>query len=434
MAERQTKGFLTNLEEQEVFEVKPEQKEKIKTSTDDSFKDEMLLEIGAEKTLSAPDKIYLAKQKTYSRLTGIVWKDIFIRLNDYLIEHTRIKIKNMATSFRLLSVMLNAGLPLIKSLNTLGIQNNKNPKLARILFDLASKIESGKSLSNSMETFPDTFTEGQIGAISAGEASGQLNKALKSQAEELEKVTFIQGKVKGALIYPVAILVIMTAVIFVMMIFVVPQISGLYTQVGKKLPAPTRILIESSNFMIAYWYIVFGGIAAVVFGILAWKKSKSGRYYWDLMMINLPIFGDLVKKTALSKFAHSFGNLLGAGVPIIQAMKIVANGVGNEVYKKRFLSTAEDMKSGIPMAENLSNSKLFPKLLVNMVEVGEQTAQLETITQKVANFYDEEVNNSVTALTKVMEPAVIVIVGLVVGGLVTAIMLPIIQLTSLVGH
>jgi len=424
MAERQTKGFYQDMEGQEVFEIKKDEKK-----SEVLNESGLMLEIGAEKIVKSADKIYLAKQKTFSRLSGIWWKDIFLRMNDYMVEHTKVKVKDLATAFRLLAVMINAGLPLIKSLNTLGVQSEKNPKLARVLFELAGKIEGGKSLSSSMEEFPEVFSESQIGAIAAGEASGQLNKSLRTQAEELEKVSKIQSKVKGALVYPVAILTIMTAVIFVMMIFVVPQISQLFTSSGKTLPLPTLILINTSNFLVAYWYIILIIVGATVFGVSAWKKTKIGHYYWDNMMISLPVFGNLVKKSALSKFAHSFGNLLGSGVPIIRALEVVANGVGNEVYKKRFLMTAQDMKGGIPMAENLSNSKLFPTMLVNMIEIGEQTAQLENVCQKVADFYDDEVDAAVTALTKVMEPLVIVIVGIVVGGLVAAIMLPIIHLT-----
>jgi type IV pilus assembly protein PilC len=422
MADRQAKGFYQQMEAHETFELN-KQKE-----VDAQKQGDFVMNIGADKKIQ---RIFLNKQSNLSHITGNPLIDTFHKVNDYFIDHSSIKVKEIAVTFRLLAVMINAGLPLIRSLNTLSVQSEKNPKLSKILAELARDIETGNSLSKAMEKYPEVFSEAQIGAIQAGEASGQLNKTLLDLAAEAEKSASIAGKVKGALIYPMVILSIMFIVIFLMMVLVVPQISKLYGEAGKDLPAATKILMSVSKFMVSYWWAIIAGIVGMIFAIGTWKKTKSGSYYWDLLMLSLPIFGDLVKKSTLSKFAYGFGNLLASGVPIIKAMEIVATASGNEVYRKRFLLTAEDMKGGIPMAENLSNSKLFPTMLVNMIEVGEQTAQLENVTQKVAAFYDEEVSNSVTALTKAMEPLIIVVVGVVVGGLVAAIMLPIIQLTDI---
>ncbi len=430
MAEKQTKGFYQDIEAVDTFKVSP--KEGSEQAKIEQAKEEgLIINIGLDR--KKVEKIYLKKVATTSKLTGNAIIDAFIKLNDYFVEHSKIKIKDVAVIFRLLSTMINAGIPLIKSLNTLGAQAEKTPRLQKVLFDLAHQVEAGSSLSKSMGKYPDVFSEAQLGAVQAGEASGQLNKTFKNLAEESEKSAAIVGKVKGALVYPVVILVIMFGVIFVMMLLVVPQISGLYTEAGKDLPVATEILIKMSDFTVAYWWLIILGVIGLIAGIITWKRTKSGRYYWDVMLIKLPVFGNLVQKSVLAKFSYGFGNLLSSGVPIIKAIEIVSMAVGNEVYRKRFLLTAEDMKSGIPMAENLSNSKLFPSMLVNMIEVGEQTAQLENVTQKVADFYNEEVTNAVNSLTKIMEPLIIVIVGITVGGLVAAIMLPILQLTSLAG-
>lgn len=431
MAEKKTKGFYQDLEGHETFEMG--KKEAGVGLLDTQKKDDgFVMNIGLD-SQKRTQKIYLRKNAGATRLTGNVILDSFTKLNDYFVEHSKVKVREIAVIFRLMATMINAGMPLIKSLNTLGVQSDKNLKLQRVLFDLAHQVETGSSFSKSMEKYPEVFSQAQIGAIQAGEASGQLNKTLRDLAAESEKSASIVGKVKGALVYPVVIFCILFAVIFLMMVLVIPQISKLFTDTGKKLPLPTQVLIQMSQFSVAYWWlillVIFGTISAVIW----WKSTKMGHYYWDLMLINMPIFGDLVKKSTLSKFSYSFGNLLSSGVPIIKAMEIVSVAVGNEVYRRRLLLTAEDMKSGIPMAENMSNSKLFPSMLVNMIEVGEQTAQLENVTQKVAEFYDEEVSNAVESLTKILEPVIIVVVGVVVGGLVAAIMLPIIQLTDIAG-
>jgi type IV pilus assembly protein PilC len=431
MAEKKTKGFYQDLEAHETFEMG--KKESGTGLLDTQKKDDgFVMNIGSD-SQKRNQKIYLNKKTGATRFTGNAFIDTFTKLNDYIVDHSKVKVREIAVVFRLMATMINAGLPLIRSLNTLGVQSDKNPKLQRVLFDLAHQVETGSSFSKAMEKYPEVFSEAQIGAIQAGEASGQLNKTLRDLASESEKSASIIGKVKGALVYPVVIFCILFVVIFLMMVLVIPQISKLFTDTGKQLPLPTQILIKMSEFSVSYWWLIL----LVIFGTIAtvswWKSTKLGHYYWDMMLISLPVFGDLVKKSTLSKFAYSFGNLLASGVPIIKAMEIVSVAVGNEVYRKKLLLAAEDMKSGIPLAENMSGSKLFPSMLVNMIEVGEQTAQLENVTQKVAEFYDEEVTNAVSGLTRILEPLIIVIVGIVVGGLVAAIMLPIIQLTDIAG-
>ncbi len=429
MAEKKTKGFYQDLDAHETFEIGKNESE---GGLLNSLKNDggIIMNIGLDSQKKS-HKIFLNKLSGATRLTGNTLLDAYTRLNDYFIENSKVKVREIAVVFRLMATMINAGMPLIKSLKTLGVQADKNLKLQRVLFDLARQVESGSSLSQSMEKYPEVFSQAQVGAIQAGEASGQLNKTLRDLAAESEKSASIVGKVKGAMVYPVVILGILVIVVFLMMVLVIPQISKLFTDTGKELPLPTQILMKMSQFSVAYWWLILLLVLGAIASIGWWKSTKTGRYYWDLMLINMPVFGNLVIKSTLSKFAYSFGNLLSSGVPIIKAMEIVSVAVGNEVYRRRLLLTAEDMRSGIPMAENMSNSKLFPSMLVNMIEVGEQTAQLENVTQKVAEFYDEEVTNAVNSFTKILEPLVIVVVGVVVGGLVAAIMLPIIQLTDI---
>ncbi len=382
---------------------------------------------------TGPDKILIKERVGTIKYTGNPIVDYYTKVNEFIVDHTKIRVKEKAVFFRLLSVMLNAGLPLIKSLRTLGVQSEKNPRLAKILFACAGSIEGGKSLSEAMLAYPDVFGDSEVGMVKAGEASGQLNKTLKAIASEQEKNASITGKVKGAMIYPIVIITLLVVAMTLVIMMVVPQLESLFTQTGSELPLPTRILITLSDVFNNYWPFVILGV--VLFGMAFnwWKKTRTGKLAIDTVVLKLPIFGEIIRKMTLSRFSRGFANLMGSGVPIIKSIEIVSHSLGNEVYKRRLILTAEDMRRGIPMAENLSESKLFPKMLVNMIEIGEQTAQLENVMLKVAEFYDEEVDNVVSALTKIMEPMILVIIGLGVGFLVAAIMLPIMQLTDIAG-
>ncbi len=423
MPEKQAKGFGFG-EKDQMFELG-----QLKKTPEAPKKKSLLLDIAESRAA----KILLKQRGGDIRLTGNPIIDTFKRLNQFLIDHSKVKTKEKAIFFRLLSVMLNAGLPLVRSLNTLGVQMEKTPKLSNTLFEMGKAIEGGSSLSEAMQSYPEIFQDAEVGVVKAGEASGQLNSTLKSLANDVEKAASIAGKVKGALIYPTVILSLLVVAIFLMMILVVPQITKLFTQTGNELPLPTRILIFMSEFSVQYWPVLLGVAVLFVIGFGWYRTTRSGRFVLDWLKLHAPIFGDLFRKAALSKFARGFANLMSSGVPIIKSIEIVSHSIGNEVYKRRLVLTSEDMKRGIPMAENLSESKLFPKMLVNMVEVGEQTAQLENVMEKVADFYDEEIDTMVNSLSKIMEPLILVVIGVTVGGLVAAIMLPIMQLTDLSG-
>lgn len=422
MPEKQAKGFGFG-EKDQTFQIKRDE------GPAQEKKKGLLLNIAE----SRGAKILLSQKRGELSLSGNPIIDTYKRMNQFLIDHSKVKTKDKAVFFRLLSVMLNAGLPLVRSLNTLGVQTEKTPKMSSTLFAMGRSIEGGSSLSEAMAEYNEIFDDAEVGVVKAGEASGQLNNTLKSLAQDVEKSASIAGKVKGAMIYPAVIMSLLFVAVFLMMVMVVPQITRLFTQSGQELPLPTRILIATSEFSVNYWPVIIGGILLFFIAFGWYRKTRGGRYVLDWIKLHLPVFGDLFKKTALSKFSRGFANLLGSGVPIIKSIEIVSHGIGNDVYKRRLLLTAEDMKRGIPMAENLSNSPLFPKMVVNMVEVGEQTAQLENVMEKVADFYDEDIDTMVNSLSKIMEPLILVVIGVTVGGLVAAIMLPIMQLTDVAG-
>jgi len=379
------------------------------------------------------EKIKLRKEAQVAN-TGNFFLDTYIKLNNAIISLNKIKTQEKAVFFRLLAVMVDAGIPIIQSLHTLAIQNKKNPKFERVITDMALSVEQGESLSGSMEQHLKVFNESEIGIIRSGEVSGHLNDVLRDLALQTEKNAQTLSKVKGALTYPAVVLGILFIVLFLMMTMVIPNITNLFTQTGSNLPTITRVVIGMSNFMREKSYIIIGAIIAFAVIFTLWKRTKNGRYQWHIFLLHLPIFGGLIQKSTISQFARTLGNLLAAGVTINQSLSIISNATNNEVYKRKIKLAGDDIRGGIPLAETLRNSSYFPLMLVNMIEIGEQTAQLESVTKRVADFYDEQVDEAVKGLTKVIEPIIMVFVGLAVGGLVAAIMLPIMSLADVAGN
>jgi type IV pilus assembly protein PilC len=269
--------------------------------------------------------------------------------------------------------------------------------------------------------------------IRSGEVSGHLNDILRDLAKSVEKSSKTISKVKSALTYPIVILVILFLVLVLMMIYVIPNIQNLFEQTGAELPAITQFIIGMSNFVQNNIFQMILGIALFVGIISVWKKTKSGKLHWDKFMLHIPITGNLLQKAILAQFARTLGNLLGSGVSINQSLQIISNATHNEIYKRKIKFAGDDIKAGIPLADTLRGTKYFPNMLVNMIDTGEQTAQLENVSKKIASYYDEQVDLAVKGLTKVIEPIIMVFVGVAVGGLVAAIMLPILTLGDAVG-
>lgn len=392
-----------------------------------ALENKIVLNIGRSK-----EKISL-KKKIGSSSTGNFFFDIYMKINAAFINMGKVKMQEKATFFRLLAVMVDAGIPIINALSTLADQNKKNQKFEKIINDMSTKIENGESLSGSMERYKKVFTESEIGMIRSGEVSGHLNDILKNLAKDVEKSAKTISKVKSALTYPIVVLSILFLVLVMMMIFVIPNIQSLFEQTGAELPAITKFVIGMSDFMQNNIIQILIGIATFVGVLNLWKKTKSGKTQWDTFMLHVPITGSLLQKAILAQFSRTLGNLLGSGVSIIQSLMIISNATENDVYKKKIKFAADDIKAGIPLADALRGTKYFPAMLVNMIDTGEQTAQLETVTKKVADFYDDQVDMAVKSLTKIIEPIIMVFVGVAVGGLVAAIMLPILTLGDQVG-
>ncbi|MFC1599446.1 type II secretion system F family protein [Patescibacteria group bacterium] len=373
------------------------------------------------------------KKKMGIEQTGNFFFDIYMKVNEAFVNMGKVKMQEKATFFRLLAVMVDAGIPIINALNTLADQNKKNKKFQKIIEDMAFRIEGGESLSGSMEQYEKTFNESEIGMIRSGEVSGHLNDILRDLAKEVEKTAKTIAKVKSALTYPVVVLGILFLVLTLMLIYVIPNIQNLFEQTGAELPAITKFIIGMSKFMQNNIIQILLGIVAFVVILGMWKKTKSGKLHWDRFMLHVPITGPLLQKAILAQFARTLGNLLGSGVSITQSLQIISNATHNEVYKRKIKFSGDDIKAGIPLADALRGTKYFPQMLVNMIDTGEQTAQLENVSKKIATYYDEQVDLAVKGLTKVIEPIIMVFVGVAVGGLVAAIMLPILTLGDSVG-
>ena len=358
-------------------------------------------------------------------------------INQWLIAHSPIKTKELVVFYRLLATMINSGVTLVKSLAILEEQS-ENERLKMIARSLRGTIERGQNLSTGMGSFPDVFEEAYIGMIHSGETTGKLNDTLVQIADQVEANAKLAGKIKGAMMYPIGVIVVMIGVFFATTILVIPKMKEVFDAAGAALPASTRFLIAVSDFLtgkaiagIPNMFFVFGVMIIGYVLFITWKKTPDGKYYWENFIFKMPVFGILIRKSILGRFCRSLSTLLTSGVSITKAIQITGDVVGSEVYRRRIEFIAADVSQGIPIAENISGEgKTFPVMMVSMIGVGEQTAQLDHITARLAEFYEEEVNTMVKNLTSLMEPIIILLLGGVVGFLVSAIMGPIMKLSD----
>lgn len=396
---------------------------------DGQEKEKIVLTIQEDK----PEDKGIILEKDHVKKTGNLLVDWYRSINLFFIKHTKVQIKEKATFFHLLAVMVNSGIPMVKALRSLVNQMDKTPRMQMVVDKVANGVEGGSSLSEAIFTHPDVFMEQEVGMIQSGEASGQLSKVLENLAADTEKAYAIKAKVKSAMMYPVIVMLLLVAVVIAMMVFVIPQLKELFASSGTDLPLITKIVVGISDFFINQKFLLILGILAIVVVFMTVRKTDFGKYAIDKFKITMPLFGSLFKKAYLSRFARSFSNLLDSNISVVKAIEITGNSIGNAVYKKRLFVSMEDVKQGIPIAESLTEGDLFPPMLVNMIEVGEKTAQLPEISGKVADFYEDEVDTAVAGISKIIEPVILVVIGLTVGAVVAAIMLPIMKLTDVAG-
>ena len=344
----------------------------------------------------------------------------------------KVKIEDLSRFTRQFAAMTSAGLPLVQCMDILAEQTEAKP-LQEALKKTSIDIQSGNTLADSMRRHPKIFNELYCNMVAAGESSGDLDGILNRLATYMEKSSRLQRKIKGAMAYPIILSIIAVGATAILLTFVVPQFASMFTDMGGELPAPTRIVMDLSSFLQRYILLIIMMIGASIVGFKFYHKTEPGQYTTDAFLLKVPVLGDLLRKTAVARFSETLATLLAAGVGILQALDITARTSGNKVIEKGLLGSLEKITKGHTIAEPLEETGLFPPMVTHMISVGEKTGDISSMLEKVAAFYEEEVDAAVDALMSMMEPIMIVVMGAVIGSLLIAMYLPMFDMVGLVG-
>lgn len=344
---------------------------------------------------------------------------------------TGITTRDIVIFTRQFATMINSGLPLVQSLDILAEQT-ENAALRKTITDTLYDVESGHTLADAMGKHPKVFTDLFVNMVAAGEAGGILDTILLRLATFLEKSDALTRKIKGAMIYPAVIFSVAGGAIVILLIFVIPTFQTMFAAAGIPLPLPTRIVIGMSGFLQAYWWVCGVAVIGFVVGIRTWYKTDTGQLMLDRLLLALPVLGDLQRKSAVARFTRTLGTLVASGVSILEGLEITAKTAGNRVIHDAVMGSRASIAGGETIAGPLKESGVFPPMVVQMINVGEQTGGLDEMLTKIADFYDGEVDTAVEALLAVMEPIMIVVLGVVVGGMIVAMYLPIFDMINAV--
>jgi len=338
----------------------------------------------------------------------------------------KVKLKQVSVFSRQFATMVNSGLPILRGLAILAEQT-ENKELSRVLGEARLDVEQGASLSGALAKHDHVFNNLYISMVRAGETGGSLDSTLVRLAEMIEGEVKLRGKIKSAMTYPVAVVALVILIMSAMLLFVVPQFESIYASLDAKLPLPTRSLLFVSDIFKTYWYVFVGGALGARFFLRRWKKTEHGREMVDSIKLRVPVFGSLFHRTALSRFSSTLAMLLRSGVPILQALEIVSETVNNKVIGKAITDVQLSVRDGESIAKPLSKHGVFPPMVVQMISVGEETGQVDTMLEKISEFYNQEVEAAVDALTSLIEPILIAFIGGAVGAAVVALYLPMFQ-------
>jgi type IV pilus assembly protein PilC len=343
-----------------------------------------------------------------------------------------VKPKDIAIFSRQLATMLTAGVPLVQALEIIS-EGQANPTARELMRDIKTEIEGGTTLADSLEKHPKYFDELYCGLVRAGEAAGVLDDLLEKIATYKEKIESIKGKIKKALFYPSIVITVAFLVTAILLIYVVPTFDSLFRSFGAELPAFTLLVIRASDFMQAYWWLIAAIVGGTIYGLfLAQKRSRKFAHTLDRIVLQIPVVGAILHKATIARFARTLATTFAAGVPLVEALQTVAATTGNAVYTEAVLRVRDDVATGHQLHLAMRQTGLFPHMVMQMTAIGEEAGRLDEMLNKVADFYDEEVDNAVDALSSMLEPLVMVLIGVIVGGIVIAMYLPVFKLGSVI--
>ena len=343
-----------------------------------------------------------------------------------------IKQKDIAIFTRQLATMMKAGVPLLQSFDIVA-RGSTNPRMTKLLNDIRGDVETGTSLSSAFRKHPMHFDALYCNLVEAGEAGGILEALLDRLAIYQEKTMAIKSKIKSALMYPIAVIVVAFVVLTVIMIFVIPAFKEVFSSFGGELPAPTLFVIALSEFFVAYWYIIFGLLfGGLYFFFESWKRSEKMQIFMDRLLLRIPVFGDLINKSVIARWTRTLSTMFAAGVPLVEALDSVGGASGNAVYRMATEQIQKDVSTGSALTTSMTTTGVFPTMVLQMAAIGEESGALDHMLAKCAEFYEDEVDEMVKGLSSLMEPFIIVILGVLIGGIVVSMYLPIFKLGAVV--
>src|ERR671921_760405 len=360
-------------------------------------------------------------------------KEQSVAQKDILAPFKGIRLADLVVFSRQLATMINAGLPIVRALYILSEQT-ENPKLNEVVVAVRKDVEAGLSLSESLEKHPKVFSRLYTEMVKAGEIGGMLDGVLLRIADQLEREQDLRRKIRSAMTYPVVVLAFAILVASILLIFIVPIFAQMFQDLGGTLPLPTRICMLISNILTSFWgVLVYAGMALAVVMFLRWKKTEQGRKAWGRAVLRIPVkIGDVVKKATLARFARTLATLSAAGVPILQSIEITATSSGNWVVERALLKSRDAIREGIPLYKPLEQEPVFPPMVTRRIAVGEETGDIDGMLTKIAEFYESEVDAAVKALTSIIEPIMVVVVGGIVGAIVISMYLPMFEIFNLI--
>jgi len=340
----------------------------------------------------------------------------------------RVTEKDIALFTRQMATMMKAGVPLLQAFDIVG-KGHANPRVTKLLMDIKSDVETGSSLAAAFRKQPLYFDALFCNLVQAGEQAGILETLLDRLATYKEKILAIKSKIKSALFYPVAVIVVAFIITAVIMIFVIPAFKQVFTSFGADLPTPTLVVMGISDFFVEYWYLIFGILIGGVWGFLElWKRSEAVQIAMDRLLLRAPIFGEIVRKSVIARWTRTLSTMFAAGVPLVEALDSVGGASGNYVYKIATKQIQQEVSTGTSLTAAMGNANVFPNMVVQMASIGEESGSLDQMLSKVADFFEQEVDDAVEALSSLMEPIIMVVLGVLIGGMVVAMYLPIFKL------